>query len=218
MEHKQPKNFINPTKELYIAIKEEGLENFIFEVIEECDKEELDDREKYWINYYNSLEMGYNMSTIDNYQRKLTLEQVKAIREDIKNSKLLFKDIANKYKISHSLINQINSGEMWFTWEEDFPLRKTDSVKILNKCPYCGATIGKKSKTCIDCYKILQNKAMNDVGKEKLKELVRNNTLTKSAEILKISIRTLKRWLDKFSIPNTKTDIEKYSDEEWEKI
>ena len=35
---------------------------FTFEVIELCQKEELDQREKYWVEYYNSLQNGYNMT------------------------------------------------------------------------------------------------------------------------------------------------------------
>lgn len=39
-----------------------GYENFTYEIIEECSnsQEELDDRERYWIEYYNSYEDGYN--------------------------------------------------------------------------------------------------------------------------------------------------------------
>jgi hypothetical protein len=40
----------------------DGIENFIFEVIEECplEQKKLDERERYWIEYYNSYEEGYN--------------------------------------------------------------------------------------------------------------------------------------------------------------
>ena len=38
----------------YKAIRKYGLENFTFEVIEECNKEELNEKEKYWIKQYNS--------------------------------------------------------------------------------------------------------------------------------------------------------------------
>lgn len=46
----------------YNAIRKYGYENFTYEVIEECDKaqEVLDDRERYWIEYYNSYYDGYN--------------------------------------------------------------------------------------------------------------------------------------------------------------
>lgn len=39
---------------------EEGLQNFTFQIIEECPKEKLNDREKYYINYYDSNNYGYN--------------------------------------------------------------------------------------------------------------------------------------------------------------
>ena len=43
------------------AIRSYGLPNFTFEVVEYCNtKDALDDREKYWIKYYNSYNKGYN--------------------------------------------------------------------------------------------------------------------------------------------------------------
>ena len=45
---------------LYQAFKKYGIENFLFEVLEEIDKEKLDEREKYWISYYDSYRNGYN--------------------------------------------------------------------------------------------------------------------------------------------------------------
>lgn len=47
------------------AIKKYGIDNFIKETIESCtDQEQLNIREKYWINYYNSCnrQIGYNIS------------------------------------------------------------------------------------------------------------------------------------------------------------
>lgn len=42
------------------AIEELGKENFSIETIEECDEGILDEREQYWINYYDSFNSGYN--------------------------------------------------------------------------------------------------------------------------------------------------------------
>ena len=47
---------------LYKAFKKYGLENFSFEPIEEVDNDKLDEREKYWIEYYDSYKNGYNMT------------------------------------------------------------------------------------------------------------------------------------------------------------
>ena len=47
---------------LYQAIAKYGKENFLFEVLEECAIEQLNERETYWINYFNSYSPnGYNI-------------------------------------------------------------------------------------------------------------------------------------------------------------
>lgn len=45
---------------LYQAMREYGLENFTFELLEECDTSELNNREKYYIDMFNSVDYGYN--------------------------------------------------------------------------------------------------------------------------------------------------------------
>lgn len=47
---------------LYDAMRKHGLENFKFEILEECSEETIDDRERYWIATYESTNplKGYN--------------------------------------------------------------------------------------------------------------------------------------------------------------
>lgn len=52
---------------LYKAFLKYGIENFLFEVIEECSPQQLNDREKYWIKYFHTYigdesSHGYNMT------------------------------------------------------------------------------------------------------------------------------------------------------------
>ena len=42
------------------AMAEEGLENFTFYLIDDCDRDILNERERYWIDFYKSNEWGYN--------------------------------------------------------------------------------------------------------------------------------------------------------------
>lgn len=56
------KNEKNHRYKLYRAMSKYGLENFTFEIIEECLVDELNEREKYWIQYYDSYNNGYNMT------------------------------------------------------------------------------------------------------------------------------------------------------------
>ena len=44
---------------IHMAIKKYGIENFEFSIIEECSEQELDEKEKYWIAYYDSYRTGY---------------------------------------------------------------------------------------------------------------------------------------------------------------
>lgn len=45
---------------LYRAMQEFGIQNFSWEVIEECPRADLDEKEKYYIKLYQSKEYGYN--------------------------------------------------------------------------------------------------------------------------------------------------------------
>ena len=47
---------------LYKAFKKYCLDNFSFEALEKVDNDKLDEREKYWIDYYDSYKNGYNMT------------------------------------------------------------------------------------------------------------------------------------------------------------
>ena len=51
-----------PTRnKLYPVMLALGVENFSFEVIEECSREELDTREDYWQDYFKAKEFGYSI-------------------------------------------------------------------------------------------------------------------------------------------------------------
>lgn len=58
MEHKKYR--YAKDKALYKAFEKYGLENFTFDIIEECSLKELDNREIYYIEKFNSYKDGYN--------------------------------------------------------------------------------------------------------------------------------------------------------------
>ena len=61
--------YYNP---LYCAIRKYGINNFKFEVIEECLVEDLNEREKYYIKSFNSqIPYGYNIKTEDNKKSQI---------------------------------------------------------------------------------------------------------------------------------------------------
>ena len=55
-----------PRNKLYKAIDEFGLDNFTFELLLECSKEELNEKERFFIQFYNSDTFGYNSTKGNN--------------------------------------------------------------------------------------------------------------------------------------------------------
>lgn len=119
----------NNDSAIHRAIKKYGVENFSFEVIEECSTEELDKKEIYWINFYNSIdkEKGYNL-TLGGlggaHSVKLEEKEVEEIIFLLKNSNLRIQEIADKFDVSHGLIIKIKNGEVWNKTNLQYPLRK----------------------------------------------------------------------------------------------
>lgn len=53
-----------PTRnKLYMVMNKVGVENFSYEIIEECPREQLNEKERYWIDYFESQDFGYNETT-----------------------------------------------------------------------------------------------------------------------------------------------------------
>lgn len=51
-----------PTRnKLYPAMQELGVENFTFEIVEECDRSLLNEREDYWQEFFKAKEYGYSI-------------------------------------------------------------------------------------------------------------------------------------------------------------
>lgn len=60
-EHRREYNKVRVEKRpLYSAMKKYGIENFKIEKIEDCSENDLSDRERYWIDYYDCYKNGYN--------------------------------------------------------------------------------------------------------------------------------------------------------------
>lgn len=129
------RNYKNPNEykscpKLYQAFLDFDIENFSFFVLELVnDTRKLTERETYWINFYNSIENGYNsmlpdISGILNPKHSLKIDEVITIQNLLATSKLLIADIARTYNVELSTIYRINKGETWYNNTLTYPIRK----------------------------------------------------------------------------------------------
>lgn len=117
-------------KPLYAAMRKYKIDNFIFSIVEICNEQDLNEKEIYWIKYYNSInkEKGYNISLgfQPNHFRKLNDIEYNNLCKDLKDNILSIDEIAEKYNITFGYVYEINRGEDGRNLnksKENFPLR-----------------------------------------------------------------------------------------------
>lgn len=112
---------------LYRAMRKYGVSNFEFEVLEECTKEDLNDRETFYISYYHSFgHEGYNRTpggnsnSLVDVNKDIAPEIIHMLKTTQDNSEV----IAKHFGISSWLVRSINRGESYHNSDEVYPIRQ----------------------------------------------------------------------------------------------
>ena len=100
---------------LYDAINKYGPEHFLIEEIEKCSIEEVNDREIYWIEYYNTYHNGYNATKGGDGKHYLDYDLIISTYNELQNMKKVSEKIGCSYdsirKILHSNNIEIKSSQ-----------------------------------------------------------------------------------------------------------
>lgn len=207
---------------LYCSIRKYGLENFLFSTLEECSLENLNDREKYFIDEYQSLlPNGYNQSYGTINQRRLIPQTVEDIIEELINSQINSEELGKKYGVSSRLIRGINSGENWTKEGINYPIR--ESLCTINrkykKCLICEGIISRwaENGVCKTCSNLQQRKVERP-NRDELKKLIREKTFVSIGKQFNVSNTAVVKWCKTYNLPGTKTKINTYSDLEWQDV
>lgn len=208
---------------LYSAFRKYGLENFTFEIIEECTINELNEKEIYWIKYYRP---EYNQTIGGNFNvipQKLTYEQVQEIQQILindKEGKISHTDLGEKYGVSgKDTIRDINVGRTWFNPNYTYPLHQsiyTGTHK--NYCIDCGKIISKNALRCNKCnsiFKIKENQIKLPVTREELKNLIRTTSFIQIGKLYNVTDNAIRKWCKNYNLPYRVKDIKIISDEDW---
>lgn len=135
--HKNERDIKTP---IHLAMQKYGISNFSLTILEQCSKEELDEKEKFWINKYhsNDKKYGYNLTTggqknialkgEKHSQSKLTQKEVDNIKKLLKNTNMNLNEILVLYPfISKSTLSMINQGKTWYDENDTYPLRQLET-------------------------------------------------------------------------------------------
>jgi group I intron endonuclease len=131
---------------LFNALKKYGPENFEYEILDICyDQNELDDAEKYWIKYFNSIENGYNIKDggrcgcgITDIGRKKLSEKTKLQWKNMTQEQKTYikqmsiKSNTNKKASYESKLKMSLSKKGIQSWNKGIPQTKETIEKIKN--------------------------------------------------------------------------------------
>lgn len=170
---------------LHKGMQKYGVEKFELELVKECSREELNELEKYYIDFYKK--EGYTLYNLSeggqdtvgakgeyHSQAKLTQEQVNTIKYLLKETDKSYNEILELFPniTSKSIISLINQGKNWVDKNETYPLRKT----------YFG-TKGEKNKKSL-----FTDAQVIEMRKEYVKP---SNSVTKLAQKYGVAVSTM---------------------------
>lgn len=186
-----------------------GFHNFEFEVLEECNRDQLNEKEVYYIRAYNTLyPHGYNLTRGGNSPHTMSIKDVNtvdSIKELLKTSLLTNGEIGKMFDVSDQTICDINSGRTWFDSDTKYPIRDRKRVMAPEKihCKSCGKEITKYADThyCQDCYKKTIRKVVNRPSRDVLYSLLIDNSFKKVGSMYGVSDRAVRKWCDSYNIP-----------------
>ena len=99
----------------HLAIKKYGVDTFKVEQIEECNNEELNDRETYWIEYFDARHKGYNITTGGEHHWKWDTKEIMelwtkgfSVSEIVKELGSCHQAISSRLKSEGVTVDEIN--------------------------------------------------------------------------------------------------------------
>ena len=114
---------------LYKAMRKYGIPHFDFVILEECSREQLNEREIFYIQQYhaNKKKNGYNQTLggdTQEHAKKLSDDDIDKIITRLKTSYDSANIICKEFGVSATLIRDINRGDVYRRDNEAYPIRQ----------------------------------------------------------------------------------------------
>lgn len=209
---------------LYRAIRKYGIDKFSFSVVERCKKDQLDEREIFWVDFYqsNNKQFGYNLTAggCGSKSRGIFLDADTAneIKYLLMTTNEKQWDIADRFNVKQAVVSYINHGILWRDENLSYPLR--EKIKNIHLCIDCGQEINRGSTRCVRCSQLARRRYANIPTKDELEEeLLKNNgNFTEVSRRYNTSDNVIRGWCKQYNMsyyskdygnPKSKTNTDK---------
>ena len=88
--------------------------------------------------------------------------------------------------------------------------------KEINYCKVCGKIINSKAEKCVHCNNLARRVVKDRPTRDELKNLIRTQPFTTIAAQYGVTDNSIRKWCDFYNLPRRKSDINNYSNSEWE--
>ena len=208
---------------LYKAIRKYGLDNFSFDILEECSQSDINEREIFYVKKYNAHgDGGYNQDDGGTcaIHGKLTKAQVLEIHNLLRQRTLSMRAIAEQFHVHKNTIKMINNGTSWIIESVSYPVRTKPVLALEAKCikqkrpytpikeqqficPVCGGPmITATAKMCKACDEIHQRKVKTRPAPLDLAKMIVESSFTQVGKSFGVDGNAIKKWCKNYKIPH----------------
>ena len=216
---------------LYRAMRKYGLQNFHFEVLEECLESELSEKEIHYIALFDSFNHGYNQDAggqgaihYNKLSDSLVLDIIQRLKTSSDNSEI----IGAEFGVSGRTIRSINAGEQCPIDGETYPIRGSivkqakhayerkrnpNYMPPSNKqCVFCGRALNStttRTKYCVPCAHLAQRRVERP-SKLDLAKMIHESSFTAVGQYFGVDGNAIKKWCKQYEIPYHKQELSEW--------